>query len=38
MVAGRFSLENDYWSMISASAPFKLRDFQNIVFRTAKIE
>ena len=38
MVAGRFSLANDYWSMTSASAPFELRDFQRSVFRTAKFE
>ena len=38
MVAGRFSLEKDYWSMTSATAPFELRDFHQTVFRTAKIK
>ena len=29
MVPDRFILEDDYWSMTSASAPFELRDFQD---------
>ena len=38
MVPGRFSLEHDDWSMISAFAPFELRDFQSTEVRTAKIK
>ena len=36
MVPGRFILEDNYWSMTSASAPFELRDFHGTEFRTAK--
>ena len=38
MVPGRFGLEDDYWSMTPAFAPFELRDFQSTEIRTPKIK